>query len=242
MEYDTLENSENKIKLDDGKLFDVIMEKDVVQQIVPHRIKYSKFKRIFESSSSKNSTIRASEITIQYTPILDGVGGSIILNLYDLRHKNPRMKLLLHTSFSAGSGQFVNLCPNTVFFLNKMKDDIVLEVIEKDVEVEHGVAFGKIKARCSFIKHEKTTTGDTPMMAGVPGLLYTRGDLLHADQIEKLTRQYGFLGPPLVRGMNYVLEGIGANCRVIKSAQLTTAPGDTHTRRNIYEEEENPIV
>ncbi|DBA36641.1 TPA_asm: P3 [Dryobalanops betacytorhabdovirus 1] len=232
------DSSDKKIK--ENKLFSIDLKKEVVQNVIPYKIPFTRLQKLFTDYSVK--TVKCSEITIDYTPLMSQLEGSIIVNVYDNRLTNPRSKLLLHTAFPVGSSQYINISPGSTFAATQITDDIIIEIFCKDVEVKSGVSYGKIKSKCSFSTHNKATTGGVPMMSGEPALYYSRGDLLSAEDLASLTKEFNFVGPPLVMGRSYVIKGEGRICKQIGSKEVIKNPGDKYTRVPIYNENDGPIV
>ncbi|DBA36835.1 TPA_asm: P3 [Zanthoxylum betacytorhabdovirus 2] len=207
-------------RIKDGKLFSIKLKKEVIQRVNPRRVKWSNFKKIKETVLGK--TIKLTSIHLNYSPLIPSIGGSIIINVYDNRHTNPRHKLLLHTSFPANKNQYIDLRPNTVFDIKDDADWIMLEMFSSDIELEPNAQYGTMRASCSFNAISKSATGDCPTLQAVPALSYTRGDLLNADQLETLTMKHGFVGPPMTEGRDYVISGVGTASSLLSDKDIKT--------------------
>ncbi|DBA36829.1 TPA_asm: P3 [Zanthoxylum betacytorhabdovirus 1] len=218
MKYQSDEGSNKKNRMPDGKLFNIKMKKEVIERVYPRRIRWSSIKKMKESLRGKS--VRVTSVQFTYIPYISSVSGSVVLNIYDMRHTNPRMRLLLHTSFPASKNQYIDMAPNVVFDINEEKDALMIELFSNNVELENDVIYGILKAKCNFAAYTRHVTGDTPTLQAVPALAYTRGDLLTSDQLESLTMKHGFVGPPLSVGSDYVLQGIGATSKIIGSSEI----------------------
>ncbi|DBA36841.1 TPA_asm: P3 [Zanthoxylum betacytorhabdovirus 3] len=219
MELVKFGGSDDSVKrLKDGKMFSLKLKKEVIQKVNPKRIKWSNFKKIKETLFGK--TVKLTSIYLNYAPLIPSIGGSIIVNLYDNRHTNPRHKLLLHTSFPANKNQYIDIHPNTVFDIKDEGDWVSVEIFCCDIELEPNAQYGTIKASCCFNAIGKSATGDCPTLQAVPALSYTRGDLLTSDQLESLTMKHGFVGPPLTDGRDYVISGVGSASNVMSHREI----------------------
>ncbi|DBA36810.1 TPA_asm: P3 [Sophora betacytorhabdovirus 1] len=230
------ESGNNKTKLNDGKIFNMELKKQVIQNIVPHRVKWANLSRALNLNRAKS--VRCESVIISYAPYMQNIAGSIVINLYDTRSENPRNKLLLHTSFPASGDQYIIMRPSIVYSLSGIEDTILLEVFSVGLELKNSSVYAHMKAKCTFASSTKRMKGDVPSLEAVPGLYYTRGDLLDAEEISKLTRQHGFIGPPLVQGASYVIHGAGAKSQIKKDFVHNKNSGDKYNAREIYEDSE----
>nr|DBA36707.1 TPA_asm: P3 [Lycium betacytorhabdovirus 1] len=234
MDLNIDENSTKSKKLKDGKILSADLNKEIIQNIIPHKVQWSFFSS-FLNSSNKNRTVRCDSLIISYAPYIQNISGSIIINLYDSRHENPRNRLLLHTSFPASEDQYIAIHPNVVYSGDNIEDSLMLEIFSKDLELKTSSTYAYIKVKCGFSSSSKRMKGDVPSLEGVPGLYYTRGDLLNAEEISKLTRQHGFVGPPLTSGNDYVIKGAGAVSKIQKEFKADVT-GSKYTQKRTYED------
>ncbi|DBA36770.1 TPA_asm: P3 [Phellodendron betacytorhabdovirus 1] len=230
----------NVTKIKDNMLVNMEMRNEVIQNIVPHRVVWGDIKRMFENMTGK--TIRSSKIVLEYVPYMQNVNGSIVVNLYDMRHQNPKNKLMLHTSFPASKNQYLVLAPNAVFSAKQVTNKILLEILTDNVDVINSANFGRLKVKCNYTSQARATTGGVPSLSGVPALTYTRGDLLNADQLETLVQKNGFIGPPLTQGRNYVLSSDETNCKVTSGKSLVEPTRSKYVQRPTYEDESYPLA
>ncbi|DBA36720.1 TPA_asm: P3 [Morus betacytorhabdovirus 1] len=207
-------------------------------EVIVMRPVKSNMQRILGLTLVKKSA-KCSSMLIKYQPYMGNISGSIILNAYDIRYENPQKALLIHTSFPANHDQFINLKLNVVVGSKEKEDPVRVEMFAKDVDTATAVNYAYARISSRYEVHKKRMLSGVASIESSPPLMYTRGDLLPARFVEKFTRSYGFIGPPLQRGADYVIEGIGTKGKLL---DLTVASNKSHNKEHNTQDLEDPPI
>ncbi|DBA36783.1 TPA_asm: P3 [Pueraria betacytorhabdovirus 1] len=179
-----------KISKNTGRL-SVQLKSEEVQFVSPKRVVgLNVFRMIRETS---HYMIKLNEIMIKYTPYLTNISGRIIINLYDLRHADPKNKLVIHTSFTPSTNQYIVIFPNLVFHKNHPCDSILLEIFSVGLELQNNTNFGSIETTNRFLTFNRKISGGSATLDATPKLNYTRGDKLNPQQLESLVMKLGYM-------------------------------------------------
>ncbi|QID92308.1 P4 protein [Yerba mate virus A] len=193
-----------------GETTQVSLISDKVVKITTVR---SSIQRITNGLKS-SATIRCDNMTVHYHPYMRELPGSIMIQVYDNRYRDPQKSLLIHTSFPAAHDQYIEINPSIVVGEADVKEPIELEIVPVGVNISDKVNYGRMTFYSKLLRSSKQLKGGIPTLRAYPGLLYTRGDLLDSQVVTSITRCHEFNLVSLEEGNSYVIRGNDTSCKL----------------------------